>query len=359
MNPADEARRLRAEALGAIAAARSADDLEAVRIRYLGRKGAIRALLRSLGGLPAADRPAAGAAVNAAADEVERVFDEARGRLGAPAAAEAEDITLPGDRPPLGSLHPIRETMETIEEVFASLGFAVADGPEVETDARNFEALNIAADHPARDLQDTFFVDLPSGDGGDGGAWLLRTHTSPVQIRVMTETDPPVRVIAPGRVFRRDEVDASHSPVFHQVEGLCVAPGVRFSDLRGTLAHLARALFGAATRVRFRPSYFPFVEPGAEVDVSCPACAGGPCRLCKGAGFLEMLGAGMVHPDVFRAVDRLRRRAGRRPAYDPARVSGWAFGVGVERIAMVRHGIDDMRLFYENDARFLRQFSLR
>lgn len=357
MNLADEAARLRVEALAAIEGARTADDLETVRIRYLGRKGAIRALLRSLGGLPAADRPAAGAAVNAAADEVERAFHEARARLLTSAAAPAEDITLPGDAPVLGSLHPIRETMEAIEEVFASLGFAVAEGPEVETDLRNFEALNIPADHPARDLQDTFFLEIPAGEGGP---WLLRTHTSPVQIRVMAETEPPVRAIAPGRVYRRDEVDASHSPVFHQVEGLCVAPGVRFSDLRGTLAVLARALFGAATRVRFRPSYFPFVEPGAEVDVSCPACDGrSACRLCKGTGYLEMLGAGMVHPAVFRAVDGIRRRAGRRPAYDPAKVSGWAFGVGVERIAMVRHGIDDMRLFYENDVRFLRRFPPR
>lgn len=357
MNPVDEAARLRDEAMAAVGAAATSDALEEVRVRYLGRKGSIRSLLRSLGGLAPEARPAAGAAVNAAADEVERAFEEARARAAAAPAGPAEDVTLPGAAlalPP-GSLHPLAETSAAIEEVFAGLGFAVAEGPEVEDDLRNFEALHHPPDHPARDMHDTFYVDLPDGDGG---ARLLRTHTSPVQIRVMTAHEPPVRVIAPGRVYRVDEPDASHMPVFHQVEGLCVAPGVRFSDLKGALTHVCERLFGGGTRVRFRPSYFPFTEPSAGIDVSCPSCAGRGCRVCKGTGFLEMLGAGMVHPEVFRAVDRIRRAAGRKPAYDPERVSGWAFGVGVERVAMVRYGIDDIRLFLENDPRFLAQFPL-
>jgi len=330
------------EARGATAAARSAAELEQVRVRFLGRQGALTQLLRSLGTLPPEERPVVGAAANEAkrqlealletrvdaATQAERVSERRRQRL---------DLTLPGRRPPLGTVHPLTRVHDEIVTIFAGLGFSVAEGPDIETDYYNFEALNIPADHPARDMQDTFY--LPGG-------LLLRTHTSPVQIRTMLAQSPPVRIVVPGRVHRRDVPDASHLPVFHQVEGLAVDRHVTMADLKGTLELFAREMFGPKSRIRFRPSFFPFTEPSAEVDVVCFLCGGDGCRVCKQSGWLEILGSGMVHPQVLRNV-----------GYDPEDVTGWAFGMGIERIAMLKYGIDDIRLFYENDLRFLRQFA--
>jgi phenylalanyl-tRNA synthetase alpha chain len=256
---------------------------------------------------------------------------ERRARL----AADRPDLTLPGRRVVPGALHPLTQVHDEIVDVFTGMGFAVADGPEVELDYYNFEALNIPKDHPARDMQDTFYV---------SGEILLRTQTSPVQIRTMERQKPPVRIICPGRVYRRD-ADITHSPVFHQVEGLAVDRGISMSDLKGTLALFARELFGPDSRIRFRPSFFPFTEPSAEVDVLCFLCKGGGCRVCKQSGWLEILGSGMVHPRILRAM-----------GYDTEEVTGWAFGMGIERVAMLRYGVDDIRLFYENDLRFLSQF---
>jgi phenylalanyl-tRNA synthetase alpha chain len=329
------------EAREAIAAARTAAELEHVRVKYLGRQGVLTQLLRSLGTLPAAERPQVGAAANEVKRELEALLDA---RLAAAQETERTraravarpDLTLPGRRPPLGAVHPLRQVEDEIIEVFAGLGFSVVEGPEIETDYNNFEALNFPQDHPARDMQDTFF--LP-------GELLLRTHTSPVQIRTMQAQRPPVRVIVPGRVYRRDIADASHSPVFHQVEGLAVDRDISMGDLKGTLELFARELFGPKSRIRFRPSFFPFTEPSAEVDVLCFMCGGTGCRAC-GDGWLEILGSGMVHPNVLRNV-----------GYDPEDVTGWAFGMGIERIAMLRYGVDDLRLFFDNDLRFLRQFA--
>jgi phenylalanyl-tRNA synthetase alpha chain len=330
------------EAREAVAAARTAAELEQVRVKYLGRQGALTQLLRSLGTLPAAERPQVGAAANEAKRELEALVDDRfataqESERARTRAATRPDLTLPGRRPPLGAAHPLRLVEDEIIEVFAGLGFSVVDGPEIETDYNNFEALNFPPDHPARDMQDTFF--LP-------GELLLRTHTSPVQIRTMQTQRPPVRVIVPGRVYRRDIADASHSPVFHQVEGLAVDRDISMGDLKGTLELFARELFGPRSKIRFRPSFFPFTEPSAEVDVLCFMCVGDGCRLCKQSGWLEILGSGMVHPNVLRNV-----------GYDPEEVTGWAFGMGIERIAMLKYGVEDLRLFFENDLRFLRQFA--
>ena len=330
------------QARGATAAARSAAELEQVRVRFLGRQGELTQLLRSLGALPPAERPLVGAAANEAKRDLEALLDA---RLEAARDAERAserrgqrlDLTLPGRRPARGTLHPLTRVHDEIVTIFAGLGFSVAEGPDVETDYYNFEALNIPADHPARDMQDTFY--LPGG-------LLLRTHTSPVQVRTMLAQTPPVRIVVPGRVHRRDVPDASHLPVFHQVEGLAVDRHVTMADLKGTLELFAREMFGPRSRIRFRPSFFPFTEPSAEVDVVCFLCGGEGCRVCKQSGWLEILGSGMVHPQVLRNV-----------GYDPEEVTGWAFGMGIERIAMLKFGIDDIRLFYENDLRFLRQFA--
>ncbi len=329
------------EAREAVVAARTAAELEQVRVKYLGRQGALTLLLRTLGTLPAEERPQVGAAANEAKRELEALVEERlAGALETERtqsrAAVRPDLTLPGRRPPLGVVHPLRRVEDEIIEVFAGLGFSVVEGPEIETDYNNFEALNFPQDHPARDMQDTFFVP---------GDLLLRTHTSPVQIRTMQAQRPPVRVIVPGRVYRRDIADASHSPVFHQVEGLAVDRDISMGDLKGTLELFAREMFGPKSRIRFRPSFFPFTEPSAEVDVLCFLCGGSGCRAC-GDGWLEILGSGMVHPNVLRNV-----------GYDPEEVTGWAFGMGIERIAMLKYGVDDLRLFFENDLRFLRQFA--
>ena len=330
------------EAREAVAAARSSADLEQARVRFLGRQGVLTQLLRSLGTLAPEERRLVGAAANEAKRMLEALLEE---RLAEALESERRaqrtrarlDLTLPGRRPARGVLHPLTRVHDEIVAIFAGLGFSVVDGPEVETDYYNFEALNIPRDHPARDMQDTLYLTEST---------LLRTHTSPVQIRTMLAQKPPVRIIVPGRVFRRDVADASHSPMFHQVEGLAVDRNVTMADLKGTLGLFAREMFGPESRVRFRPSFFPFTEPSAEVDVLCFVCHGQGCRLCKQGGWLEILGSGMVHPQVLKNV-----------GYDPEEVTGWAFGMGIERIAMLKYGIDDLRLFFDNDLRFLRQFA--
>jgi phenylalanyl-tRNA synthetase alpha chain len=330
------------EARAAIAAAGSAAELEQVRVRTLGRQGTLTQLLRSLGGLSPEERRGLGAAANEAKRDLETLVDAqlaaARDRERRQERGRARpDLTVPGRRPDRGSRHPLTLVRDEIIAIFGGLGFSVAEGPEIETDYYNFEALNLPADHPARDMQDTFYFSADT---------LLRTHTSPVQIRVMQAQRPPVRIICPGRAYRRDAADLTHSPMFHQVEGLAVDRAVSMADLRGTLELFARAMFGPASRIRFRPSFFPFTEPSAEVDVLCFGCQGGGCRVCKQSGWLEILGSGMVHPNVLRNV-----------GYDPEEVTGWAFGMGIERVAMLKYGVDDIRLFFENDLRFLRQFA--
>jgi len=296
-----------------------------------------------------AERPALGALVNEAKEAVEGEFAAAAERLAAASLArslseELIDVTLPGRERPRGHVHPLRQIEDEIVAIFVSMGFRVADGPEIEDDYHNFEALNFEPDHPARDTHDTLFV--AAGDGT-----LLRTHTSPVQIRVMGTTKPPLRVIVPGACYRHDEPDATHSPMFHQVEGFMVDEQVTFADLKGVLVHFLRRLFGPETGVRFQPTYFPFTEPSAQIDIACVSCAaagGAPdpaCRVCRGKGWLEILGSGMIHPKVLRAV-----------GYDPEAVRGFAFGMGTDRIALLRYGLDDLRLLYENDLRFLGQF---
>jgi phenylalanyl-tRNA synthetase alpha chain len=362
---ADPLRRLEALAEAArksIGAACDEKALEDLRIGILGKKGELSAVLRGMGSLPAEERPQVGEVANRVRDEVEALLGGARGRIAA-ARLEAElqgpaiDVSLDGRRPlPSGHRHPLTRAAEEITAIFARLGYEVASGPEIELDWYNFEALNIPADHPARDMQDTFYVEEASLAGGGAppakpNSVLLRTHTSPVQIRAMKRIGrPPVRVICPGRVYRSD-YDQTHSPMFHQVEGLCVDERITFADLKGTLAAFARAYLGAGTRTRFRPSYFPFVEPGAEVDVSCSICGGTGrkdgkrCGTCKETGWLEVLGSGMIHPRVLE-----------NGGIDPRRCTGFAFGMGVERMAMLKYGIDDLRLFFDNDLRFLEQF---
>jgi phenylalanyl-tRNA synthetase alpha chain len=320
-----------------LAAARTREALEEVRVRYVGRRaGLLTGLLKELRDVPATGRAAFGKAVNDLKAHVDAALETAALRLGPAGRAAADlDLTLPGRVFRPGSSHPITQVRELIESIFLEMGYALESGPEVETDYYNFEALNIPPHHPARDMQDTFYVE---------GDLLLRTHTSPVQIRTMEKQRPPIKMVALGKVFRRDS-DLTHSPVFHQVEGLVVGEGIAFADLKGTLEHFCHRVFGPEVHVRLRPSYFPFVEPGAEYDISCIFCGGGGCRRCKGTGWIEMGGAGMVHPAVFEKV-----------GYDAESLTGFAFGLGIERIAMLKHGIDDIRLFYENDLRFLSQF---
>jgi phenylalanyl-tRNA synthetase alpha chain len=320
-----------------VAGAKDAAALDEVRTRYLGRRaGLLTALLRDLRDAPPADRASAGKAVNDLKAHVESVLESARGAAASKGTdAPPLDLTLPGRAQRPGTALPITQVRALIEEIFLEMGYTLETGPEVETDFYNFEALNIPPHHPARDMQDTFYV--------EGGA-LLRTHTSPVQIRTMQSRRPPIKMVALGKVFRRDS-DITHSPVFHQVEGLVVGEGIAFAHLKGTLEHFCRRVFGKELKLRLRPSYFPFVEPGAEYDISCIFCGGTGCSRCKGSGFIEMGGAGMVHPAVFDKV-----------GYDPERYTGFAFGLGIERIAMLKHGIDDIRLLYENDLRFLQQF---
>ncbi|HLY39049.1 MAG TPA: phenylalanine--tRNA ligase subunit alpha [Candidatus Binatia bacterium] len=340
---------LRRTALAEIAACRTEADLEAARVRYLGRKGSLNTILRGLGGLSADERPAIGALANDVKQAIAEAIDARQAALGADAlrrslAEDRIDVTLPGRARPRGHRHPLRQVEEEIVDIFVAMGFRVAEGPEIEDDEHNFGALNFPPDHPARDTQDTLFV------AGGGDDLLLRTHTSPVQIRVMRATKPPLRVVVPGAVYRRDELDPTHSPMFHQVEGFMVDEHVTFADLKGVLVQFLRRLFGPDTRVRFRPSFFPFTEPSAEIDIGCAACAGlarpdPTCRICHGNGWLEILGAGMIHPNVLRAC-----------GHDPEAVRGFAFGLGTDRIALLKYGFDDLRLLFENDVRFLAQF---
>jgi phenylalanyl-tRNA synthetase alpha chain len=315
--------------------------VDEVRVRYLGKKGILTGYLRQLGSVPAEQRPEAGQAINRAKVALQEAVEARRAELEAVAlktglSEDTVDVTLPGRGQTSGGLHPVTRTLQRIEALFSRLGFEIAEGPEIEDDYHNFEALNIPPLHPARAMHDTFYL---------GERLLLRTHTSPVQIRVMEHRAPPLRIIAPGRVYRRDS-DVTHTPMFHQVEGLMVDERVAFSDLKGILHDFVRAYFERELALRFRPSYFPFTEPSAEVDIQCVICGGSGCRVCKGSGWLEVLGCGMVHPRVFEYV-----------GVDPERFTGLAFGLGVERFAMLRYGVNDLRLFFDNDLRFLRQFS--
>jgi phenylalanyl-tRNA synthetase alpha chain len=338
--------RVRASFLDELARASSEADLRAIRDRYLARKsGLVPALLKAVAAAPPDERPRLGQLANALKREVEAKLAERRAALeAARPAAEAVDVTLPGRAPRLGHRHPLTLLRERIEQIFLRMGYAVVEGPELEDDYHNFEALNMPPDHPARDMQDTLYLARPVA-AGTAAATLLRTHTSGMQIRYMETHQPPVRIIAPGRVYRRDNLDLTHTPMFTQVEGLVVDEGVTLGDLKGTLAAFARELFGPATAVRFRPSFFPYTEPSAELDITCTTCAGAGCAVCKRTGWLEVCGAGMVHPAVFEAV-----------GYDPERYTGFAFGMGVERVAMLKYGVDDIRMFYEGDLRFLEQF---
>ena len=333
-------RSVRESALTKLAHASTEDEVNQIRIEVLGRKGALTLLLRKVRELPAEGRRQAGEQANTVKGELEERIEELLVRLREEAhqrslTQEEVDITLPGTPVSRGGLHPITQVMSQIVDIFTRMGFQVAEGPQVELDYYNFEALNIPLDHPARDMHDTFYF---SDDV------LLRTHTSPVQIRVMEEHRPPIQIIAPGAVYRRDS-DVSHTPLFHQVEGLMVDEGISFAHLKGILTFFVHEMFGEEIPLRFRPSFFPFTEPSAEVDIGCVICQGEGCRVCKGSGWLEILGAGMVDPEVFRIV-----------GYDPEEVTGFAFGMGVERIAMLKYGINDIRLFFTNDLRFLSQF---
>jgi phenylalanyl-tRNA synthetase alpha chain len=346
MNDSLEA--LRGEVLDRIQHCASESEIEQLRVETLGRKGRLTLLLRGLKDLPAEERPQVGEQLNRLRQLFEETIDARRGQVREQdkqraIKEERIDITLPGSRWEQGRSHPLTLVMDAIIDVFWGMGFDIARAPDNEYDYNNFEALNIPKDHPARDMQDTFFV-------CDGR--VLRTHTSPVQIRTMETRKPPLQIIVPGAVYRHDEPDATHSPLFHQVEGFMVDQEIAFSDLKGVLTHFLRQIFGQNAGVRFRPSFFPFTEPSAEIDIQCLICGGRGngkddqvCRVCKGTGWLEILGAGMIDPQVFRFV-----------GYDPEKVSGFAFGMGVERIAMLKYGIDDIRLFFQNDLRFLRQF---
>jgi len=341
---AQELESIRAAATAAVKTAASTYELDEIKVEYLGRKGALTALLKNVGSLPIEERPQAGQSANAVKKEIEAALAE---RISALESTELDrhllensvDVSLPGKRPLVGGKHILNQITDEILEIFLDLGYRVAEGPEVEVDWYNFEALNMPPEHPARSLQDTLYV-------GSENQAVLRTHTSPVQIRVMEKQRPPVYVVAPGRVFRRDVVDPTHSPMFHQIEGFAVDKGVNFGHLVGTLETFIHTMFGQDRKVRLRPHFFSYTEPSAEVDVSCIVCRGEGCRVCGHTGWLEILGCGMIDPNVFDNVD-----------YDPEEYTGFAFGMGVERIAMLKYGINDIRLFFENDMRFLGQYT--
>ena len=316
-------------------------DLSEIRVKYLGKKGELTAVLRSMGSLSPEERPAFGQRANEVRAQIEAEIERRQTEMKSAMRdralrAEKLDVTVPGEDVPFGHIHPLSRVQHEIEDIFIGMGYSIAEGPEVELDYYNFQALNIPPAHPARDTQDTFYIT---------DNVLLRSQTSPVQVHVMEKERPPIRILSPGRVYRSDAVDATHSPLFHQIEGLVVDRGVTMGDLKGTLAMFARRMFGSDTKIRFRPHHFPFTEPSAEVDVSCFACGGKGCRFCKGEGWIEILGAGMVHPNVLSGC-----------SIDPEEYSGFAFGLGVERVALLKYHIDDMRLLYENDVRFLGQF---
>ncbi|MCX5879928.1 MAG: phenylalanine--tRNA ligase subunit alpha [Deltaproteobacteria bacterium] len=333
----DQVLEIEKKAIQDLGKVRDLSELERFRIAYLGKKGLLTSLMKRLGDLSPEERPEAGQLVNRLKTDLTQRFEKARERI---LSIEEEgvsllDVTLPGREPPRGHLHPITQVLREICQIFGRMGFRVVKGPNVELDYYNFEALNIPRDHPARDMQDTFYVSENV---------VLRTHTSPMQVRTMEKQAPPVSIIAPGKVYRRDS-DVSHTPMFHQVEGLLVDKGVTLGDLKGTLTTFVHQMFGRDTSLRFRPSFFPFTEPSAEVDIRCVICRGKGCRTCKNTGWIEILGSGMVDPEVYRFVH-----------YDPEIYSGFAFGMGIERVAMLKYGIDDIQLFYRNDMRFLRQF---
>lgn len=331
----EELEKIRQEALALVGQARGPEEIEALRVKYLGRKGLVPLLLRTIRELPEQERPKAGEMGNRVRQELEASLEQRALALKGAVGKKKLDITLPGRPIQRGKKHLITQTLEEILRIFCSMGYSVVFGPEVELDYYNFEALNIPKDHPARDMQDTFYI---------SDQVVLRTHTSPMQVRTMEKGPPPVQIVCPGKVYRHDS-DPTHSPMFHQVEGLLVDKGITFADLKGTLTAFIQRMFGSSTGLRFRPSFFPFTEPSAEVDIQCVLCGGSGCTLCGSTGWLEILGSGMVDPAVYGFV-----------GYDPEIYSGFAFGLGVERIAMLRHGVDDIRLFYENDVRFLQQF---
>ncbi|MBQ5765456.1 MAG: phenylalanine--tRNA ligase subunit alpha [Clostridia bacterium] len=332
---------IKAAALAELASAEDSKAVEELRVRYLGKKGEITAILKQMGSLSPEERPKMGQLANEVRADIENAISTAMAEMGKKAQElrlkkETLDISIPGTVKEVGSLHPLNSTLDKLIDIFKSMGFDVVDGPEVETDYYNFEALNVPADHPARDMQDTFYL---------SENMLLRTQTSAAQIRTMEKRKPPIRIICPGRVYRSDDVDATHSPVFHQVEGLVVDKGITMCDLKGTLETMAKEIYGSDTKVKFRPSFFPFTEPSVEVDVSCSECGGKGCRVCKGSGWIEILGAGMVHPKVLLSC-----------GIDPEEYSGFAFGIGLDRLTTTRHKISDIRLLFENDLRFLKQF---
>lgn len=336
----DNLETLVAEAEAVVNEATDAQSLEQLRVQYLGKKGAVTLLLKGLGALPAEQRPQAGAEINVAKQALQEAINLRKANLeqellSERLRSESIDVTLPGRREHAGNLHPVTRTIERMEDFFQQLGYDVAEGPEIEDEYHNFEALNIPSHHPARAMHDTFYID---------DKLLLRTHTSPVQVRVLENSDPPVRIICPGRVYRCDS-DITHTPMFHQVEGLLVDKQVSFGDLKGTVAEFLRFFFEKELAVRFRPSYFPFTEPSAEVDMECVICGGNGCRVCGNTGWIEILGCGMVHPNEFKSV-----------GIDSDEYSGFAFGMGVERLAMLRYGVTDLRLFFDNNLRFLKQF---
>lgn len=333
--------KIQEEAEKALAQAESASALEEARVRFLGKKGELTAVLRGMGKLSPEERPVIGQVANEVRSRIEEMIETKKTAVQAEERSaklreETLDVTIAGRKPKLGKCHPLTSVLDEVKDIFLGMGFSIAEGPEVELDYYNFEALNIPKDHPARDTQDSFYI---------SESVVLRSQTSPVQVRVMEQQKPPIRIIAPGRVYRSDAVDATHSPVFHQIEGLVVDKGITMADLKGTLERFLKTLYGPEAKIRLRPHHFPFTEPSAEVDVSCFVCGGKGCRVCKGEGFIEILGAGMVHPKVLE-----------RCGIDPQVYSGFAFGLGLERIVMRRMNIDDLRLFYDNDLRFLKQF---
>lgn len=337
----EKLKQLQEEAVEMLQKVRESKEVEDIRIKYLGKKGGLTQVLRNMGSLPKEERPRVGQVANDVREHLEKAINETRARiheeaLGIRLMKEKIDVTMPGKRPSQGSRHPLTQALDELKEVFIGMGFTVVEGPEVETVSNNFDMLNAPPNHPSRDFSDTFYIDENT---------ILRTQTSPVQVRVMKQNKPPIRVISPGRCFRNDTPDATHSPMFNQLEGLVVDEKSTLGDLKGSLEIFAKHLFGEHTQTKFRPHYFPFTEPSAEVDVTCFKCQGAGCSMCKGSGWIEMLGSGMVHPNVLRNC-----------GIDPEKYSGWAFGMGIDRIAMQKYGIDDIRLLYENDLRFLSQF---
>lgn len=332
---------IRSAAMSALENSKMLSELEELRIQYLGKKGELTSVMKGMGGLSAEERPVIGQLANEVRSKIESALEEKKAALEQAAAdikikKETIDVTMPGNKQKKGKRHPLTTVLDDLKDIFTGMGFTVVEGPEVELDYYNFEALNIPKDHPARDTQDTFYIN---------DNVVLRSQTSPVQVRVMEKQKPPIRIISAGRVYRSDAVDATHSPVFHQIEGLVIDKGITMADLKGMLEVFVKKLYGEDTRLRFRPHHFPFTEPSAEVDISCFNCGGEGCRICKGEGWIEILGCGMVHPKVLKNC-----------GIDPEEYSGFAFGIGLERITMFRYGIDDLRLYFENDVRFLEQF---